>query len=79
MLFENSCEELDFLVDEIIKNKNVYGARLSGGGFGGAVMALTNENFGIEDAQEIENVYAAKFGKKPMVFTCSAGDGAKLI
>ena len=79
MLFENSCEELDFLVDEIIKNKNVYGARLSGGGFGGAVMALTSENFGIEDAKEIENVYAAKFGKKPMVFTCSAGDGAKLI
>ena len=79
MLFENSCEELDFLVDEIIKNKNVYGARLSGGGFGGAVMALTNDAFGEDDAKEIETIYANKFGKKPMIFTCSAGDGAKLV
>ena len=78
-LFENSCEELDFLVDEIVKNANVFGARLSGGGFGGAVMALTNENFNEADAKEIEQTYEAKFGRKPMIFTCSAGDGAKNI
>ncbi len=78
-LFENSCEELDFLVEEIIKNPNVYGARLSGGGFGGAVMALANDAFSAEDAEKVEIAYEAKFGKKPAVFICAAGDGAKVV
>ena len=78
-LFENSCEELDFLVAEVVKNPNVYGARLSGGGFGGAVMALTNDNFSSDDAKQVELAYEAKFGKKPAVFICAAGDGAKIV
>lgn len=78
-LFENSCQELDFLVAEAVKSPNVYGARLSGGGFGGAVLALTNADFGEADAEKIEEAYRQKFGQKPSVFTCSAGDGAKNI
>ena len=77
--FENSCEELDFLVDTVSTMKGVYGARLSGGGFGGAVMALTDESFSQEDADKVSEIYEAKFGKKPMVFTCASGDGAKVI
>ena len=38
--FENSIEELDTLVELLKLQPNVYGARLTGGGFGGAVMAL---------------------------------------
>ena len=78
-LFENSCPELDFLVAEAIKNPHVYGARLSGGGFGGAVLALTDKDFCETDAQEIAEAYQNKFGLNPAVFTCSAGDGAKNI
>ena len=78
-LFENSCEELDFLVDTVSTMKGVYGARLSGGGFGGAVMALTDESFSQEDAELVSEIYEQKFGKKPMVFTCASGDGAKVI
>ncbi len=78
-LFENSCEELDFLVKEVIKSPNVYGARLSGGGFGGAVMALTNDSFSSEEADKVALAYEAKFGKKPAVFICAAGDGAKAL
>jgi len=78
-LFENSCEELDFLVDTVSTIKNVYGARLSGGGFGGAVMALTDEHFTLKDAEKVAEIYEKKFGKKPAVFTCGAGDGAKLV
>ena len=37
--FENSIPQLDFLVSELIKEKDVLGARLTGGGFGGAVLA----------------------------------------
>lgn len=78
-LFENSCEELDFLAEEAMKNKNVFGARLSGGGFGGAVMALTNSEFGEADAKAVADAYEKKFGKRPAIFTCSAGSGAMSI
>ncbi len=37
--FENSTPELDFLVDQLVAAPHVHGARLTGGGFGGAVMA----------------------------------------
>lgn len=38
--FENSCPELDRLVAAARKTPGVYGARLSGGGFGGATINL---------------------------------------
>lgn len=78
-LFENSCEELDFLVDEVSKIGSVYGARLTGGGFGGAVMAFTDDTFSQADADKVSEAYEAKFGTKPMVFHCSSGDGAKAV
>lgn len=78
-LFENSCEELDFLVDAVCAQNGVYGARLSGGGFGGAVMALTDESFSQAQADEVSALYEKKFGRKPMIFTCASGDGAKLV
>jgi galactokinase len=40
VFFENSCPELDALVEAARKTPGVYGARLSGGGFGGATINL---------------------------------------
>jgi len=78
-LFENSCEELDWLVDAVSDLNGVYGARLSGGGFGGAIVALTDETFTQETAEKVAVKYAEKFGQRPMIFTCASGDGAKVI
>lgn len=78
-LFENSCEELDFLVDTVSDIEGVYGARLTGGGFGGAVMAFTDDTFSQTQANEVSQIYAKKFGKQPMIFTCASGDGAKIV
>ncbi len=39
-LFENSCPEQDYLVDQLISQDGVFGARLSGGGFGGVSCCL---------------------------------------
>ena len=78
-LFENSCEELDFLVDTVSGIEGVYGARLTGGGFGGAVMAFTDDTFSQTQANEVSQIYAKKFGKQPMIFTCASGDGAKNV
>ena len=42
VLFGNSCDELDAVVEAAKKIPGVLGARLSGGGFGGSVVALVH-------------------------------------
>lgn len=78
-LFENSTPELDFLVDELLETPHVYGARLTGGGFGGAVMALTSPEFGPTQARRVAARYAKQFGAKPAVLHTKTGDGAMLL
>jgi galactokinase len=78
-LFENSTSELDFLVDALTALPAVYGARLSGGGFGGAVMALTNSRFSLADAEGVAAAYTKKFGAKPEIIHCQTGEGAALV
>lgn len=41
--YEVSCKELDFLVDAVRHNKNVLGARMMGGGFGGCTINIVKE------------------------------------
>jgi galactokinase len=69
--FENSCPELDRLVEAARATPGVYGARLSGGGFGGATINL------VEAGRE-EEVVKALTAALPEV-TClvtTAADGA---
>jgi len=78
-LFENSTEELDFLVDTLVAAPGVLGARLTGGGFGGAVMALADGDFGAAQAEAVAAAYAAKFGARPDILPMGTGDGAKVL
>ena len=78
-LFENSTAELDFLVDHLVATPSVWGARLTGGGFGGAVMALTSGDFGDTQAKEVAAAYDKKFGARPDVLPAQTGDGAALV
>lgn len=78
-LFENSTAELDFLVDALVAAPHVYGARLTGGGFGGAVMALTSPDFGDAQAQVVAAAYARRFGASPDVLHAQTGEGAALV
>jgi len=77
-LFENSTTGLDFLVDQLAAAPQVHGARLTGGGFGGAVMALTSPEFSEAQAAAVAAAYAAKFGARPDVLRAQTGDGAAL-
>lgn len=77
--FENSAPELDFLVDQLSAVPEVFGARLTGGGFGGAVLALTDRRFGPEVAQKVSAAYAARFGSAPEVLPMTTGEGAALL
>jgi galactokinase len=77
--FENSSPELDFLVDTLEPEKGVYGARLTGGGFGGAVMALTSNAFDKEGADRVAAAYLSKFGSRPEVIHTLTDDGAAFL
>jgi len=77
--FENSTPELDTLVDLLASTAHVYGARLTGGGFGGAVMAMTDETFGRKQAAKVVAAYKKKYGAQPDVIHCQTGDGATVL
>lgn len=74
--FENSVEQLDVLAELLMQQPHMYGARLTGGGFGGAVMAFTSSEFGDEQAQTVASAYKAKCGLAATVIHTQAGQGA---
>jgi galactokinase len=78
-LFENSTPALDQLVDLLSVHPAVYGARLTGGGFGGAVLALTKDSFTAQDAQALLGHYTAGPGGAPEVLHLQSADGARII
>lgn len=59
--FENSCQELDFIVDTAAALPPVAGARLSGGGFGGSAVLLVRESDAEAVATHIRDAYEARF------------------
>ncbi|MBP6507765.1 MAG: galactokinase [Opitutaceae bacterium] len=78
-LFANSTPELDFLVDALTAQPHVFGARLTGGGFGGAVMALAAPAFTADHAAQVATAYAARFGTAPDVLRTQTGAGAAVV
>ena len=70
--YEVSVPELDFLVEQAMKVKGVYGARMTGGGFGGCIVALTQPRAAEPLAQHLSETYLKKYGKKPEVFATTA-------
>ena len=74
--FENSTPELDFLVEELARQEHVIGARLTGGGFGGAVLALTTKAFDHAGADEVAAAYRERFGSDVTIEHCLTTEGA---
>ena len=77
--FEVSCTEVDQLVDILIAQPGVYGARMTGGGFGGAVVALVD----LADQQEIQNQVTDMYQKACRInansFLVKASQGARVL
>ncbi len=74
--FENSTPELDALVEIACAQEGVLGARLTGGGFGGAIVALVEKSRGGAIAAEVEKEYARRTGHHGAACQCQIGDGA---
>ncbi len=75
-LFEVSTPELDFLVDWAGRN-GAIGARLVGGGFGGATLHLVSPEHVPDYADRIRYAYKERFEKEPSVLTVHPGPGGK--
>lgn len=72
--FEVSVPEIDALVDAAVRVKGVYGARLTGGGFGGAIVALVAAARATAAADEVAAAYAKATGHTATVVMAGAGD-----
>jgi len=74
--YEVSCEELDFLVDTAVAIPGVFGARMTGGGFGGCTVNLVKPEAAGAFETGIRKAYQAKFGIVPLVYRCKPSAGA---
>lgn len=74
--YENSTDELDFVVDRLRDTDGVLGGRLTGAGFGGAAMAWTSEGFGADEADAVAAAYADAFDAELDVIACRPAVGA---
>ncbi|HEY3836258.1 MAG TPA: galactokinase [Bryobacteraceae bacterium] len=77
--YEVSAEELDFLVDAAIGIEGVYGARMTGGGFGGCTVNLVRPDAAESFQREIRSAYQERFGIVPAIYRCVPSKGADAI
>jgi galactokinase len=65
--YETSTPDVDVLVEIAQRNPAVYGARLTGGGFGGSIVAVVRAGRGQRAAAEISTDYPQRTGRSPVV------------
>ena len=77
--FEVSCVELDMLVDIASSAKGVYGARLTGAGFGGCMVALVEQQAADSFVSTIQAHYQSATGRQAAAYICRASEGVSEI
>jgi galactokinase len=78
-LFENSVPELDFLVDTARELPGCLGARLTGGGWGGATINLVEDAFVDQFSAALSEKYFEHSGRRAPVFVSTISDGAHFV
>jgi galactokinase len=75
--YEVSCRELDVMVELAGQLEGVYGARMTGGGFGGCTVNLVRAEKSAEFQTRIAQEYEKHTGLKPEVYVCTAAEGVQ--
>jgi galactokinase len=73
---KNSCPELDLLVDLARAHPGCLGARLTGGGFGGATVNLVAYHQTEDFLRQMSEQYERRTGRKMKPMVCQIVDGA---
>jgi len=74
--FESSIPEADLIVDSAVRH-GAYGARLTGAGWGGAVLVLSPEAEGRVVIRGVRRDFDAAFGRRPVAWTTRAAGGVR--
>ncbi len=75
--FEVSCAELDEIVEAAGNCRGVWGARMTGGGFGGCAIVLAESAAAESAADEIAARFESRFGRRCPIFATRAAAGAE--
>jgi galactokinase len=76
-LYEVSLPELDSLVEIARGLPGIYGARLTGAGFGGCTVNLVEEKNAARFMEGLSESYRNKTGRETKVYLCKASAGAE--
>jgi galactokinase len=74
--FEASTHELDLLV-ELAYERGALAARMTGAGFGGAIVALCNRERASSIARDVGAAYGERTGREATAWVTRAADGAR--
>lgn len=74
--FQASCAEIDTLVAIAMQQPECFGARITGGGFGGCTVNIVSAETAEQFAAAVKKEYAAKTGITAQCFVSAPSDGA---
>ncbi len=75
--YEVSCRELDLLVEIASRRDGVFGARMTGGGFGGCTVNLVESGYIEQFITTISGKYERQTGINPECYVCQASSGVR--
>jgi galactokinase len=74
--YEVSCPELDLMVELAGQVEGVYGARMTGGGFGGSTINLVDKRAVEKFRRRVASPYEKSTGLSPQIVVSAAAEGA---
>ena len=75
--YEVSCPELDLMVEIAADCEGVYGARMTGGGFGGSTVNLVTNEALPTFLVTVREQYRDRTGINPELYVCQSGGGVR--
>jgi galactokinase len=75
-LYEVSCDELDLMAALAQSQPGCWGARMTGAGFGGCVVALIEHHAVDAFTETVGSLYERQTQRTPSLYVCHASAGA---
>ncbi|HEX5574999.1 MAG TPA: hypothetical protein VFX42_03940, partial [Gemmatimonadales bacterium] len=74
--YESTVPEADLIVQSAVRH-GAFGARLTGAGWGGAVMVLAPDKWDARIVAEVTSDFQRKFGRSPETWSTRAASGVR--
>ncbi len=78
-LYRVSCDELDLMAALAQSQRGCWGARMTGGGFGGCVIALVQKEATPAFVRQVATLYERQALRRPTLYVCRATEGAGVV